>query len=114
MMRRSNRLVAMTNYFLTNPHQLTKLSYFADQYTSSKSSISEDLDIIDQMFKHEGVGYLHRISGASGGVKYVPFFSEEKAKKFIEELCEKLSDPARILPGGYLYMSDLLGNPKIM
>src|SRR5690625_1630221 len=29
-------------------------------------------------------------------------------------MCEKLEDPNRILPGGYLYMSDLLGNPDIV
>lgn len=29
-------------------------------------------------------------------------------------LCDKLKDPNRILPGGYLYMSDLLGDPNIV
>src|SRR5699024_546346 len=38
--------------------------------------------------------------------------SERNSLDFIDELCETLEDPERILPGGYLYMSDLLGNPK--
>src|SRR5699024_5157330 len=28
--------------------------------------------------------------------------------------CEMLAEPSRILPGGYLYMSDILGNPKLV
>src|SRR5699024_6023746 len=110
-MKRSNRLVAMTNFFYQNPRVRVQLPYFSKLYNSSKSSISEDLDIIDAMFKHEGVGYLQRISGASGGVMYIPYLLEEKSKEFINGLCEKLEDPNRLLPGGYLYMNDILGDP---
>src|SRR5690625_1571923 len=113
-MKRSNRLVAMTNYFLTNPYQLIRLSHFSEKYASSKSSISEDLDIINDMFKLEGIGYLRRLSGASGGVMYVPFYSKNKADQFTAHLCHMLEDSHRILPGGYLYMSDILGDPKLM
>lgn len=113
-MKRSNRLVAMTNHFLANPHYLVRLSYFSEKYTSSKSSISEDLDIIDHMFKHEGIGFLRRLSGAAGGVMYIPSYSEEKTEDFINNLCQTLEDPSRILPGGYLYMSDILGDPHLM
>lgn len=114
VMKRSHRLVALTNYFLTRPHELVQLSYFADKYTSSKSSISEDLTIIDHMFRQEGVGFLKRTSGATGGIRYIPLGAQDEIEKFIHEICELLKDPERILPGGYLYMSDLLGNPRIM
>lgn len=33
------------------------------------------------------------------------------AKKYMEALNEVLSDGQRLLPGGYLYMSDILGHP---
>src|SRR5699024_6417002 len=66
------------------------------------------------MFRYEGLGYLERISGPAGGVQFIPYLSKERANPFVEELCEKLEDPDRILPGGYLYMSDLLGNPSIV
>lgn len=114
MMKRSDRLVALTNHFLDNPRGHVQLPYFSKRYNASKSSISEDLDIIDKMFNHEGIGYLERISGAAGGVKYIPSFSKEKSTQFINNLCEELEDPSRILPGGYLYMSDILGDPKMM
>jgi purine operon repressor len=32
----------------------------------------------------------------------------------IEELCVQLESSDRLLPGGYLYMTDLLGNPQLM
>lgn len=113
-MKRSNRLIAMTNYFLDHPKRQIQLPYFSNKYNASKSSISEDLDIIDEMFRNEGIGHLERVSGAAGGVKYIPYFSREKSKLFIEDLCKQLEDPIRILPGGYLYMSDILGDPHLV
>ncbi|UJL46479.1 pur operon repressor [Virgibacillus sp. NKC19-16] len=110
-MKRSNRLVSMTNFFLENPREHRQLPYFAEVYESSKSSLSEDLDIIDDVFQREELGFLERTSGASGGVQYIPEFSRDKSIQFIQELRRKLEDPSRILPGGYLYMSDILGDP---
>lgn len=113
-MKRSNRLVAMMNFFYKNPHVRVQLPYFSELYNASKSSISEDLDIIDEMLRYEGVGYLKRISGASGGVTYIPYLLHEKSHKMIKDLCETLEDPNRLLPGGYLYMSDILGDPVLL
>src|SRR5690625_4513278 len=113
-MKRSDRLVGLTNYFINHPQQLTQLSFFTEKYKASKSSISEDLNIIHEMFLQEGVGSIKRFSGAAGGAKYIPHFSKKSSYSFIKYLCEKLQDPSRILPGGYLYMSDLLGDPRIV
>ncbi|MFA1822370.1 pur operon repressor [Virgibacillus oceani] len=111
-MKRSNRLVVLTNYFLDNPRKHTQLPYFVDRLSTTKASVSEDLDIIHNVFHSEGLGYLTRTTGAAGGVKFIPENAESVSAGFIEKLCSKLEDPARILPGGYLYMSDLLGNPQ--
>jgi len=111
-MKRSNRLVVLTNFFLENPHTHKQLPYFVKLCDTTKSSISEDLDIIHSVFEQQGLGYLHRSTGAGGGVRYIPGNSKEQRNQFIEELRVKLEDPERILPGGYLYMSDLLGNPQ--
>ena len=40
--------------------------------------------------------------------------SREHALAFAERLSNQLEQPDRILPGGYLYMSDLLGQPALM
>ncbi|MGM8213047.1 pur operon repressor [Virgibacillus sp. W0430] len=113
-MKRSNRLIALTNHFLDNPREHIQLPYFSNKFSASKSSISEDLDIVDEMFQHEGIGHLERVYGASGGVKYIPNYSEKNAQAFIDALCNMLEDPLRILPGGYLYMSDILGDPHMV
>ncbi|MFC4403570.1 pur operon repressor [Gracilibacillus xinjiangensis] len=111
-MKRSDRLVAMTNYLIEHPMDLISLPFFSETYGAAKSSISEDLTIINRIFQEDGIGYLASVSGAAGGVKYVPQVSEEISHTFIEQLCSELEDPSRILPGGYLFMSDILGNPN--
>lgn len=112
--RRSGRLVDLTNYLIHNPHQLIPLTYFAERYDSAKSSISEDLGIIKEMFESQETGLLLTVAGANGGVKYIPTANQEEIKIFLTDLCSKLEDPKRVLPGGYLYMMDIIGNPKLM
>ncbi|SHG40940.1 pur operon repressor [Ornithinibacillus halophilus] len=111
-MKRSQRLVSLTNFFIENPRVHRNLPYFAEKYNAAKASMSEDLDIIDNMFQLEGIGYLKRVAGSAGGVMFIPESSDDNGISFINDLCKNLEDPARILPGGYLYMSDLLGEPK--
>ncbi|MFZ3578498.1 pur operon repressor [Virgibacillus sp. DJP39] len=113
-MKRSDRLVALTNFFIENPREHVSLPRFSEIYNAAKSSISEDLDIIDRVFADEGIGRLRTVAGAAGGVKYIPEFSVNNGKKFIDVLCQTLEDPERLLPGGYLYMSDLLGDPAVV
>ncbi|BAM46183.1 MAG: pur operon repressor [Amphibacillus sp.] len=110
-MKRSDRLVGMTNYLLEHPLDLVSLPFFSERYDAAKSSISEDLTIIDNMFKFEGIGYLESIPGAAGGIRYIPKYDQQKSMAFVDSLAERLNDPSRILPGGYLFMSDLLGEP---
>lgn len=112
--RRSDRLIDMTSYFLDNPHKLVSLTYFAKRYESAKSSISEDLGIIKRTFASRGIGILETIPGAAGGARYVPSITDEQAEKFIWEMAAELSQESRLLPGGYVYLSDLLGNPEVL
>jgi purine operon repressor len=112
--RRSERLIDMTNYLLEHPHQVVSLTFFAERYNSAKSSISEDLGIIKETFEARGIGTLQTIAGAAGGVKYSVKISEEVARPFVEELCQLIANPERLLPGGYLYMTDILGDPAIV
>ncbi|HDT7699153.1 TPA: pur operon repressor [Enterococcus faecium] len=112
-LKRSARLVEMTQYLLSRPHTLIPLTTFAERYGAAKSSISEDLAIIKEVFEEEGMGDLQTLAGAAGGVKFMPKMSLERSLSFIQNLCEQLEQPDRILPGGYLYMSDLLGQPAM-
>ncbi|WP_251554309.1 pur operon repressor [Neobacillus muris] len=112
--RRSERLIDMTNYLLDHPRQLVPLTFFAERYDSAKSSISEDLAIVKETFEARGIGTLQTVPGAAGGVKFFVKVSMEKAKPFVDELCQMIVDPDRLLPGGYLYLTDILGNPQIV
>ncbi|CEG29546.1 pur operon repressor [Bacillus sp. B-jedd] len=112
--RRSERLIDMTNYLLERPRELIPLTFFADRYSSAKSSISEDLGIIKEIFENRGVGTLQTVPGAAGGVRFLVKIGEDQAKAFIEELCGLIARPDRLLPGGYLYLADILGDPSIV
>ena len=112
--RRSERLIDMTPYLLNHPHELISLSFFSKRYASAKSSISEDLSIIKKTFKERGTGILDTVPGAAGGVFFVPEISEEEAYAYVEGLAERLSEQDRLLPGGYVYLSDLLGEPELL
>ncbi|KQL51370.1 transcriptional regulator [Heyndrickxia shackletonii] len=112
--RRSERLIDMTHYLLERPKELVSLTFFSERYGSAKSSISEDLAIIKETFEKQGIGTLQTVPGAAGGVKYISKASTKEAKEFIGELCELIASADRLLPGGYLYLTDLLGTPQIM
>lgn len=113
-MKRSARLVEMTQYLLSRPHTLISLTAFADRYQAAKSSISEDLAIIKEVFEEEGLGELHTLAGAAGGVKYIPKMKRSVSLDIMTEVCRQLEQPERVLPGGYLYMTDMLGQPRLL
>lgn len=111
-LKRSGRLVDMTRYLIQHPNELISLSFFSERYQSAKSSISEDLDIVEETFKEQKTGSLITVPGAAGGVKYVPTADLAEAKRIFRELGVQLEKSDRWLPGGYLYMTDILGSPR--
>jgi purine operon repressor len=113
-LKRSARLVEMTQYLLFRPHTLIPLTTFAERYNSAKSSISEDLAIIKEVCESEGLGDLQTLAGAAGGVRFIPKVSKAQSEIFMVDICRQLEQPERVLPGGYMYMSDLLGRPMIL
>lgn len=112
--RRSDRLVDMARYLLEHPRTLVSLSFFADRYDSAKSSISEDLAIIKRTFDERGTGILTTVPGAAGGARFIPQMKLDEAQTFIAKVCATVADETRVLPGGYVYLSDLLGRPDIL
>jgi purine operon repressor len=80
----------MTQYLLSRPHALISLTAFADRYQSAKSSISEDLAIIKEVFEEEGIGELHTHAGAAGGVKFTPKMKETTALTIMTNICRQL------------------------
>ncbi|MFR2063473.1 MAG: hypothetical protein ACLS36_06710 [Streptococcus sp.] len=50
-LKRSERMVVISNYLINNPYQLTSLNTFAERYEAAKSSISEDVAIIKKLLR---------------------------------------------------------------
>nr|WP_245394726.1 pur operon repressor [Staphylococcus coagulans] len=112
--KRSERIVYMTQYLISNPNKLVPLTFFVTKFEQAKSSISEDVQIIKDTLIKEGLGTVETISGASGGVKYRPQMQKEEAKAVVDEVIALLQEKERLLPGGYLFLSDLMGNPALL
>lgn len=108
---RSERLVYISQALLDRPGAVFPLSFFSERLGAAKSSISEDLALLGDALEQLGIGVLETYPGAAGGVAFWPQVSHDEARQLAQELCRQLADPARILPGGFLYMTDLMFNP---
>lgn len=40
--------------------------------------------------------------------------SKAEANEVIDDIIERLQEKDRLLPGGYLFLSDLMGNPSLL
>ena len=87
--KRSERLVDMTRHLLENPHELIPLTFFSERYKAAKSSISEDLAIVKETFEEKGTGKLVTVSGAAGGVKFIPKTAESEVREVMALLMEE-------------------------
>jgi purine operon repressor len=111
--KRNERIGAIVKILSDNPNKIFTLSYFTEKFNAAKSTISEDILVVKNVFEKLSLGKVITISGAAGGVKYIPQISKVENKEFLVELCENLKDTKRILPGGFLYLVDILYNPQI-
>ena len=60
------------------------------------------------------MGKIETISGAAGGIKYIPEWVEQAKEEFANELCEVLLEEGRIVPGNFIYLTDIMYNPQIV
>ena len=112
--RRNERMSVMMKILSGAPNRIFTLSSFCELFGSAKSSMSEDVDLLREVCDTFDLGTVETVTGAAGGVRYRPSVSRKKARAAIEELCEKLSGTERVLPGGFLYYSDILSTPDIV
>ncbi len=112
--RRNERLAAMTRILVESPNKIFTLGTFCDMFGAAKSTLSEDIDILRGVFSQFGLGQLDTVTGAAGGVRYRPVPTAEDAYRSVKDLARTLSAPGRLLPGGFLYMADILAMPEIV
>lgn len=112
--RRNERLSAMMKILTDSPNRLFTLNYFCNLFGTVKSTMSEDVDILRDTVRAYDLGAIETVTGAAGGVLYRPLTSRKKALHFLTDLSAKLSGSERVLPGGFLYYSDILAEPEIV
>ena len=111
---RNSRVVAITKILLENPNKVIGLNTFSDLFNAAKSTISEDVVIVREILEKLSMGRIETIAGASGGVKFITVISENEKKKFVNDLCELLSNKSRVVPGNFIYITDIMFNPEII
>ncbi len=107
-MKRTERVGAIIKILTDTPNRLYPLQYFCDMFDAAKSSVSEDLQAASRAVGYTGTGTIETIAGAHGGARFLPDITDMAAGELQEEFCSRLSDPVRILTGGFLYTSDLM------
>ena len=112
--RRSERLSIISKFLADRPGELISLNTFTDMFHSAKSSISEDLAILRNTYIEYELGHIVTLPGVAGGVIYRPSLSDNQAESLTARLCQLIDQPERILPGGFLYLTDLIGDPLLM
>ncbi len=111
--KRSERLTAMTRMLVDNPNKVVSYQVFCDLFEAAKSTVSEDVAMIQNTLAQYDLGQVVTLTGASGGVRFRPFVPWAEAQALITQLANTLNEPDRVLPGGFLYSSDLLSDPEI-
>ncbi|MBQ8554988.1 MAG: pur operon repressor [Clostridia bacterium] len=112
--RRNERMSAMMKILSDAPNRIFTLSHFCDLFGAAKSTMSEDIDILREVVSQFGLGELETVTGAAGGVRYRTKVRRTESRAFIGDLCQRLSGTERVLPGGFLYYSDILSTPDIV
>ena len=112
--RRNERMSVMMKMLSSSPNRIFTLNSFCELFGSAKSTMSEDVDLLREVCREFDLGTVETVTVAAGGVRYRPAVSRKKAREYIVELCERLSGDERVLPGGFLYYSDILSTPEIV
>lgn len=112
--KRNQRIGGLMKILSDNPNKIFTYNHFSDRFNAAKSTISEDIVIVKELSNELELGCIETIPGAAGGVKFIPTLSKEYVKKFLNELSMMLSSEDRVIPGGFVYMTDILYSPVIV
>lgn len=109
---RQRRLVLLSQYLVAHPRSLSSLTEMSRHLKVAKSTLSEDLLLIKETLEREGLGKIESQVGVQGGIRYVPAIEREVVADALTLWCQKLGEPDRMMSDGFLYMTDLLFNPR--
>jgi purine operon repressor len=112
--KRNQRIGALMKIFAEKPNYVFSYNYFSEIFNAAKSTISEDMAIVKELVSEFDYGKIETIPGASGGAVFVPILGVKEKTEILNELCSLFSHKNRILPGGFIYMTDIFNNPNIV
>lgn len=110
---RQERLIILSQELIKRSGELVSLDELAEKYNIARSTISEDLSLIREAVETWGTGEVQSSSGVGGGIRFVPIVGSEEARRFLQRIKEKLEERGRVLPGGFIYTTDLFNHPSI-
>lgn len=110
--KRNERIGAIIKILADHPNQVITYNYFSELLAAAKSSISEDVAVVKRTIEKLKMGKVETVSGAAGGVIYIPILDNDDREQFINEMCVMLQDQNRIISGGYLYYTDIIYSPE--
>ncbi len=111
---KAQRISLITKIFVDHPFHMYTLQYFSEKFQCAKSTLSEDINLIEEVFRKNDEGEIISVSGAAGGIYYAAYMKQEKIEKVKQLICHKLNDYKRVIPGGFVYMNDLFFDSKML
>lgn len=111
---RNSRVSIITKILTENPNKIMSLNYFSEILNAAKSTISEDILVIREILEKLEMGRIETIAGATGGVRYIVKVSDEDQAKFKAYICDTLKDKSRVVPGNFLYVTDIMLDPDVV
>lgn len=111
---RNERVVGITKILTENPNTVINLSTFTELFNAAKSTVSEDIVIVREILEELSMGKVETVAGAAGGVKFINNISNSEKDRFLQELCKALRESSRVIPGNFLYITDIAYNPALI
>lgn len=111
---RNQRVIGITKILTENPNKVITLNLFTEKFNAAKSTISEDIVIVREVVEALSMGRIETVAGASGGIRFINEKSYSDKAIYVEELCELLREKSRVVPGNFLYITDIAYNPSLI
>ncbi|AFS79383.1 hypoxanthine DNA-binding transcriptional repressor PurR [Gottschalkia acidurici 9a] len=111
--KKNERIGAILYILTNNPNSIFTYNYFVEKFNSSKTTISGDIVTVKELVDKLSIGYVETIAGAGGGVRFVYNVPSESSEEFLKKLCHRISDESRVIPGGFIFVMDILYSPDI-
>ena len=69
-MNKNLRVGLLLDELTSNPCRLYESRYFCSKYDIAKSSLSEDIKLVNEILHENGSGRIESIQGVGGGIRF--------------------------------------------